>query len=187
MYFSQFVKTARPRKIEYLHERERLPYREAPQCLGKFRALRKLTISWGGCSYHAENNPNPLKGLLTIKPSLPPPSLPFKLQKMDLRCFHETSVPSWLRPANLKELKKLYIRGGKLSDLRQVQECNEEEGKLTVLSKLEVDWRELGILFPKLIYLHKVKYPEFTNFPCDDGVWIDKKDIDQAQPVEKHD
>ncbi|KAL7204003.1 hypothetical protein ACSBR2_017129 [Camellia fascicularis] len=48
-------------------------------------------------------------------------SLPASLEKMDLRCWPLSRMPSWMKPWELKSLKKLYIRGGSLSDLHILQ------------------------------------------------------------------
>uniref|UniRef100_A0A5B6YJJ3 Disease resistance RPP13-like protein 4 n=1 Tax=Davidia involucrata TaxID=16924 RepID=A0A5B6YJJ3_DAVIN len=131
-----------------------------------------------------------LARVLTTRPAttIKLPELPSQLEKLDLQCFPASITPSWLMPAKLKSLKKLYIRGGKFSDLGQFQELDGKEGELPTkekwtvevlrlkyLSELAMDWRELQELFPKLIYLEKVKCPKLTFFPCDEkGVWINK-------------
>ncbi|PSR93569.1 Disease resistance RPP13-like protein [Actinidia chinensis var. chinensis] len=147
--------------------------------LQRFKDLRKLTISWGGCSLQDEKGAN----LFSQEGRFPR-----TLQKLNLQCFPWTSTPEWLRPANLKELKKLYIRGGQLRDLGQVLELNDDYQwtveilRLKYLGQLMMDWKELRRLFPKLIYLQKVDCPNLTNFQCDErGEWINKKTIELAQ------
>ena len=112
-------------------------------------------------------------------------ALPFTLHKLELQCFHWKSTPSWLRLANIE---KLYIIGGKLRDLGQLQKVNGEDGwtveifRLKYLDELEMDWTGLRILFPKLIILHKVECPKLTGFDCDEnGVWINTEAINQAR------
>ncbi|KAA8515394.1 hypothetical protein F0562_018995 [Nyssa sinensis] len=95
------------------------------------------------------------------------PGLPSQLEKLDLQCFPEKITPSWLKPRKLNSLKKLYIRGGKFSDLGPFEEFDDKGGKLPevkweveelrlkYLSELKMDWTELQKLFPKLIYLEK--------------------------------
>ncbi|XP_058205595.1 disease resistance RPP13-like protein 4 [Rhododendron vialii] len=173
--------------------------------LKNFEGLQKLTISWGGCSLQGESLR--LKKILE-NPSLGesrrkiiadsqatvaaffatraqgPLALPPRLEKLDLQCFPTVSLTNWLRPAVMKGLKKLYIRGGQLCDLGQSgnsqgEHWNVEILRLKYLEELEIDWRELRILFPKLIYLHQVECPKLTNFWCDQrGVWMDVKAID---------
>ncbi|PSS10313.1 Disease resistance RPP13-like protein [Actinidia chinensis var. chinensis] len=143
--------------------------------LQKFEALQNLTISWGGCSSPDGSNGIPKTQKLSNKPDL---SLPSRLQKLNLQCFHGTSLPSWLRLSNMKELKKLYIRGGQLCNLDKSPErtandqCTVEILCLKYLGDLKMDWEDLMILFPKLIFLHNVECPKLTNIPCNkSGVW----------------
>lgn len=101
------------------------------------------------------------------------------------------NLPCWLLPASLKDLNKLYIRGGKLCDLGQLQErhgenWNVEILRLKYLSELDIDWSKLRILFPKLIYLHQVECPKLTNFKGDkSGVWMNKEAIDTRLWLQK--
>ncbi|KAL6992673.1 hypothetical protein U1Q18_010786 [Sarracenia purpurea var. burkii] len=111
-----------------------------------------------------------------------PPELPTQLQKLDLQCFPRRYAPGWFKASKLKNLKKLYIRGGTLRDLGQLDWEEKWEWKkveilrLKFLSELEMDWRELKELFPNLIYLEKVRCSKLTLFPCDEqGVWMKKK------------
>ncbi|ONH95577.1 hypothetical protein PRUPE_7G078600 [Prunus persica] len=98
------------------------------------------------------------------------------LEKLDLQCYPQKTAPSWLRPGNLKSLKKLYIRGGELRNLGEVQENDKwavETLRLKFLSELEMDWKEIPVSFPDLIYLEKFRCPRLTFFPCDEsGVWL---------------
>ncbi|KAL7211970.1 hypothetical protein ACSBR2_014764 [Camellia fascicularis] len=116
---------------------------------------------------------------------LPIAELPPGLIKLDLQSFPGMVTPPWLRAFTLKNLKKLYIRGGKFSDLGQFKELDDEELekdkwkveelRLKYLTDLEMDWRELQELFPDLTYLEKVNCPKLTFFPCDEsGVWMNK-------------
>ncbi|KAK2977075.1 hypothetical protein RJ640_017599 [Escallonia rubra] len=112
------------------------------------------------------------------------PLLPsWQLEKLDLQCFPEKFAPDWLKPRNLRSLKKLYVRGGKLCDLGQFMEFDDsgtnsmpkkdtwvvETLCLKYLTELEIDWGELQGLFPKLMYLKKVECPKLTFFPCDES------------------
>ncbi|KAM7505518.1 hypothetical protein LguiB_004422 [Lonicera macranthoides] len=115
---------------------------------------------------------------VTLKQDKEEPGLPRKLVKLDLQCFSGKLAPKWLKPGDLESLKKLYIRGGELHFLRRWQPeetWNVETLRLKYLSDFEMGWIELLSLFPKLIYLEKVKCPKLTLFPCDAfGVWINK-------------
>ncbi|PIN12534.1 hypothetical protein CDL12_14850 [Handroanthus impetiginosus] len=113
----------------------------------------------------------------------PTAKLPSKLEKLDLKCFPMSKTPSWLEPKNLKDLKKLYIRGGKFSDLGQYQDWNVENKyawkvetlRLKYLSEIELEWRQLQELFPDLVYLERVSCPKLTFVPCDaNGLWINE-------------
>ncbi|KAI8562271.1 hypothetical protein RHMOL_Rhmol03G0022200 [Rhododendron molle] len=110
--------------------------------------------------------------------SRPPPTLPPRLQKLDLQCFPTECLTDWLWSSEIWGLKKLYIRGGILCDLGQIQKrqgnwWSVEILRLKYLRKLKIDWSELEILFPNLIHLHQEECPKLTNFPCDErGVWM---------------
>ncbi|GMP94393.1 hypothetical protein CsSME_00043860 [Camellia sinensis var. sinensis] len=84
-------------------------------------------------------------------------------------------TPSWLWSGNLKNLKKLYIRGGLLCNLDKIVATTVEMLKLKYLSNLEMPWKDIMILFPNLIYLERVECPGLNSFPCDqNGVWMRK-------------
>lgn len=111
------------------------------------------------------------------------PELPKQLEKLDLWCFPHVEAPNWLMDDKLNKLKKLYLRGGTLCDLGQYGQYGVQAKKrwtveilrLKFLNNLEMDWRELLEIFPKLIYLEKVRCPKLTLFPCDEhGVWMKK-------------
>ncbi|KAH6822677.1 hypothetical protein C2S53_003504 [Perilla frutescens var. hirtella] len=148
------------------------PEEDHVEALGELHSLTKLTITWGVSSdesKHAKRNNNG-----TAK-------LPENLEKLDLKCFRLSETPDWLKPENLKKLKKLYIRGGRLCDLGQYEinddekkKCWEvEELRLKYLGEIEMEWSSLRRLFPSLRYLQKVSCPYLSLFPCDaNGVWI---------------
>ncbi|XP_059437964.1 disease resistance RPP13-like protein 4 [Corylus avellana] len=95
-----------------------------------------------------------------------------KLKKLDLKCYPSMESPSWLLPAKLRMLEKLYIRGGNLQNLSQGQKNNEWKVnilRLRFLSNLKMDWKELQSSFPDLIYLEKYKCPKLTFFPCNEN------------------
>ncbi|KAI8527110.1 hypothetical protein RHMOL_Rhmol12G0050600 [Rhododendron molle] len=168
--------------------------------LERFVGLKKLSISWGGCSL--QDRPEVITKAFHFA------TLPPNLQKLDLQCFPMTSLPNCLMPGKLKELKKLYIRGGKLCYLGQFREPQVEPWTVGILNlkyldeleveswtmeilnlkyldELEVDWSELSMLFPNLIYLHQVQCPKFTNFPCDKrGVWMNKTNLEKEEEEE---
>ncbi|KAL7243932.1 hypothetical protein ACSBR1_016199 [Camellia fascicularis] len=107
------------------------------------------------------------------------PEFPTQLEKLDLQCFPQSYAPNWLKASKMTKLKKLYIRGGTLCDLGQFEEVKDEwkveRLRLKFLNDLEMDWREFKEIFPRLIYLEKVRCAKLTLFPCDElGVWISK-------------
>ena len=92
----------------------------------------------------------------------PPTSgLPIDLKKLELQSFPYSVTPNWLMPGKLKSLKKLYIRGGKLINLGQLQEGNVkwtvEILRLKYLDEFNMNWNEQQTSFPKLIFLEKFK------------------------------
>ncbi|KAJ8755284.1 hypothetical protein K2173_019082 [Erythroxylum novogranatense] len=100
-------------------------------------------------------------------------ALALKLKKLDLESFPERSPPSWLNPGILKNLKNLYIRGGKLKALGQGEVWEVEILRFKYLSDFGLTWREREASFPRLIYLEKVKCPKLAFYPCDEyGVWM---------------
>lgn len=82
------------------------------------------------------------------------------LEKLNLQCYPKEEAPDWLKPQNMKKLKKLYFAGGKLHTLNTVQgnrAWTVETLRLKYLEGLKTSCEELPALFPKLIYLEKVK------------------------------
>lgn len=160
------------------------PTRKHLEDLQKIEALKKLTMAWGGTPLHTEDTSKTEDSIQLTN-----------LEKLDLKSFPKTATPGWLEPSSLKSLKKLYVRGGKFSDLGQYQyldqkgpnepaknKWNVEILRLKYLSEIKVDWRELQDLFPNLIYLEKVNCPKLSFFPSDGyGVWINEEKLKQKQ------
>ncbi|KAG7532588.1 hypothetical protein ISN45_Aa08g002620 [Arabidopsis thaliana x Arabidopsis arenosa] len=102
---------------------------------------------------------------------------PDSLKKLELECFPETEPPSWLNPKDLGKLKKLSIKGGKLSGMSDESQNAEDEWaveilRLKYLHEFKVEWRDLKDLFPKMTLLEKYKCPKITFCPTDgNGVW----------------
>ncbi|CAL9241760.1 unnamed protein product [Arabidopsis halleri] len=112
---------------------------------------------------------------------------PDSLKKLELECFPETEPTSWLNPKDLKELKKLSIKGGKLKKLSikggklsgmsdESQNAEDEWAveilRLKYLHEFKVEWRDLKALFPKMTLLEKYKCPKIAFCPTDgNGVW----------------
>ncbi|XP_059437965.1 disease resistance RPP13-like protein 4 [Corylus avellana] len=95
-----------------------------------------------------------------------------KLKKLDLKCYPSMQASSWLLPAKLPMLKKLYIRGGNLQNLSPGQKNDKWKVnilRLKFLSNLRMDWKELQLSFPELTYLEKYKCPKLTFFPSNEN------------------
>ncbi|XP_020871515.1 axoneme-associated protein mst101(2)-like [Arabidopsis lyrata subsp. lyrata] len=102
---------------------------------------------------------------------------PDSLKKLELECFPDTEPPRWLNPKDLKELKKLSIKGGKLSGMSDESQNAEDKWaveilRLKYLHEFKVEWRDLKDLFPKMTLLEKYKCPKIAFCPTDgNGVW----------------
>ncbi|KAK7305087.1 hypothetical protein VNO77_42987 [Canavalia gladiata] len=88
-------------------------------------------------------------------------SLPSNLEKLDLEGFPGERIPEWLKPSKLPdELKKLYIKGGKLKSLDHGEICHKWRVQILLLKYLNhlqiENWR-LHKLFPSLRYVQKLK------------------------------
>lgn len=186
------------RKLSIYTTKKDFPRVQDLKALRHVTALQKLTIEWGGKSrvkkeeirkdsrglsrsnaFRRQNNPAEI------------PELPEHLVKLDLQCYPETKAPEWLSPLRLKNLQKLYIRGGRLSALGQAQGGNHKWNvkilRLKFLKELKMDWRALTDAFPHLMYLEKFKCPQLSFFPCDGtGVWLDREKL-ANQPLEELD
>ncbi|PIN09161.1 hypothetical protein CDL12_18254 [Handroanthus impetiginosus] len=161
------------RKLENLIELsihtvlEKFPDKDHVKALEELKELKKLKITWRGYALRAENGHHS-----TSNGSKPTVKLPSKVEKLDLEHFPMSKIPSWWGHLNLK---KLYIRGGKFSDLGQYQDWNVKEKytwkvetlHLKYLSDIELDWKQLQELFPDLVYLDQVNCPKLTFVPCD--------------------
>ncbi|KAK9068904.1 hypothetical protein SSX86_013020 [Deinandra increscens subsp. villosa] len=192
------------RKLNIFAHMKDFPKESHLEDLENLETLRKLTILWGSNiidpfkiinSKKKHNLVSKFVKLITKKKRGQGSTsrgsnstLGAQLEKLDLKCFpHVHKAPEWLKPGNLKGLKKLYIRGGGFSDLGQYQDdfqwdehspvlpietWDVEVLRLKYLEELDMEWGELQSLFPKLISLEKVKCPRLTLFPCNEhGVW----------------
>ncbi|KAK9984746.1 hypothetical protein SO802_034271 [Lithocarpus litseifolius] len=162
--------------------------------LGEEGVLRKLTIAWGAELADQEGNgakredqngregscwkrliPCTKQQKSKTRNDQQAEKLPKNLEKLDLQCF-PMSRAEWLSPNSLPHLKKLYIRGGNLATLEDLDKINWSEVKtlrLKYLRDLKMTWIKMQESFPKLKYLEKVKCPGITLCPCDEhGVWM---------------
>ncbi|XP_060673900.1 disease resistance RPP13-like protein 4 [Ziziphus jujuba] len=184
-----------------ISRKEDFPTENDLKSLQKLEKLRKLTLSWGGDSNRSSTKTNPVKkpAPAILKPSLSKLGrtitmnfkagtgnkqiantdqhhlkLPENLVKLDLQCFPGADVPKWMDPDqenNLSHLKKLYLRGGGLRDLKYKWKAVEIL-RLKFLSDMRMNWEQLQESFPKLSLLEKVDCPWVTFCPCDEsGMW----------------
>ncbi|CDP08025.1 unnamed protein product [Coffea canephora] len=109
-------------------------------------------------------------------------SVPPKLKKLDLRCIPLQSMPDWLQPGVLQDLKKLYIRGGELKSLKNQggQTWNVKILLLKYLKHLKVDELELQHMFPEVVYLEKIKCNKTDQDTYDPPIIWDKTPHDKA-------
>jgi hypothetical protein len=174
-------------KLEHLRKLSIHVDRTCPQAeeelnsLPKFKNLRSLSVAWSRIYNASTFTKVPAFQRLMSReksmrtPPMTPPSQPAALNKLGLQYFHGSKMPDWLKLLNLKSLKKLYIRGGELSDLHQLGDGSwtVKHLRLKFLSELRMDWRELQALFPNLTYVEKFNCPKLSFFPCDEnGEWI---------------
>lgn len=138
--------------------------------------LRSLTITWGLSEERNEmvGTSNDLDGIPLTENSF----LLEKLEKLDLRCFPESEAPNWLTPGVLKNLKKLYIRGGKLNGLNTShnnpggQVWKVETLRLRFLKNFMMNWFQMHALFWNLNTVEYVKCDNLTGFPTQyGGLW----------------
>ncbi|KAF7844619.1 disease resistance RPP13-like protein 4 [Senna tora] len=88
-------------------------------------------------------------------------SLPPWLEKLELEGIPLDKIPEWLKPSKVRQLKKLYIKGGKLSSLDHDDTYkwnNVEILRLKYMKHLEiVGLRKLQEMFPSLIYVQMLQ------------------------------
>ncbi|KAL5700152.1 hypothetical protein ACHQM5_025635 [Ranunculus cassubicifolius] len=147
----------------------------------QFGALRVLTITWGG---QVQQQPTRdtrrlMRSVTMMSGSI---SMPKYLEKLDLRCYPLPKPPRWMNAEQLLNLKRLYIRGGKIDylELDDNEKWKVKILRLKFLSNLNVEWQDLRTAFPELIYMEITKCKHLEAFPCDqDGVWPAKAvDVD---------
>ncbi|KAF3338235.1 hypothetical protein FCM35_KLT17072 [Carex littledalei] len=143
-----------------------------------------LTIIWRDNKNNSSSSPNN-KSNVTI----PTYSFPKNLEKLDIRCYPEAEASNLLNPTELKNLKRLYIRGGKLIKIPYNDKWKVEILRLRFLQNLKTDWVELMGSFENLKYVEYVtkipnrtgelpqEYPEPENFPENVDGWIIQKPI----------
>ncbi|XP_059436860.1 disease resistance RPP13-like protein 4 [Corylus avellana] len=145
--------------------------------LSKFKNLVSLSVAWPEKEQSIEQGNS--TNTTTATPNLTSPA---SLTKLELRFLPCSEMPDWVTILNLKNLKKLYVRGGKLSQVLHPVGCekwNVSILRLELLSELQMDWRQLRALFPELRYVQKIKCPKLILFPCDEnGEWARGREAD---------
>ncbi|KAB8085255.1 hypothetical protein EE612_008028 [Oryza sativa] len=143
-------------------------------------ALESLTITWGA----AAAAQGPKRQLISgVEGSIKGTSmgsellLPPRLEKLDLRRTPMENLMHLLHPGNAENLKRLYIRGGKLKSFGDVEGWNVETLRVRFLKVLECDWERLRASFGKLRFLEMRECPNLTSWECDgEGVWREDDD-----------
>ncbi|XP_078168444.1 disease resistance RPP13-like protein 4 [Carex rostrata] len=152
--------------------------------LSKLKNLKKLSIrTTTDMSPEVFRDFNSLESLLKLtitwrKHKIADYSLPKNLEKLDIRCYPEENVSKLMNCAELTKLKKLYIRGGNLTDIPSHKNWKVEKLRLRFLKKLDsTDWEAVRGLFPNLNYVEYVGCHHRPNkFPNDGICWIKEKD-----------
>nr|CAD1823074.1 unnamed protein product [Ananas comosus var. bracteatus] len=108
-----------------------------------------------------------------------------KLRKLSINIGRESMItearypmlpraepPTWLNPMALGSLKRLYIRGGKLSHLGD-NIWDVKVLRLKFLKDFSIEWSQLLRIFPRPLRLEYSNCPKLTSFPrTDDGIWV---------------
>ncbi|XP_078161539.1 disease resistance RPP13-like protein 4 isoform X2 [Carex rostrata] len=155
--------------------------------LSNLTKLRKLSIRIGSKRLASENlsGLKPLNKLLMLtiiwgenksNCVMPTFSFPKNLEKLDIRCYPEAEASKLVNAVKLKNLKRLYIRGGKLTEIPYSDNWEVEILRLRFLENLETDWDEIKRSFKYLRYVEYVECPKLMNFPKDSCRWIKEKD-----------
>ncbi|KAF8019792.1 hypothetical protein BT93_G0471 [Corymbia citriodora subsp. variegata] len=130
-------------------------------------SLCSLTISWG-VTYLASRSSDAINQLL----------LPKQLEKLELISMPIESIPKWLNPRKLKNLKKLYIIGGELASWDHEQQNGQwsvEMLRLKYLKNLSIGNKEdLLKKFPRLGYFERINCADnniywYKSWPVDKG------------------
>ncbi|KAF9661215.1 hypothetical protein SADUNF_Sadunf19G0044800 [Salix dunnii] len=127
-------------------------------------------------------------------------TFPPSLEKLDLRGTPHANPPKELKPSTLQKLKKLYIRGGKLTRLDDGgtdQQWNVEILRLKYLNDFRLNRQQLLLTFPRLGFLDvicdkgedDVKYKEDIVLKSRSEIenYCKVKVVEKnAMPAEKH-
>jgi Leucine-rich repeat (LRR) protein len=146
--------------------------------INEFSALRSLTLTWGTAvpSIPAIHDGNRVSGsshaATTALKHAMPSVLPSGLEKLDIRCYPVAEFPCWVNPQDLKNLKKLYIRGGIISGLGEDKFWEVTVLRLRFLNHLNYAWTALQDTFKKLHILEVHECENLETWPdCQKGLW----------------
>uniref|UniRef100_A0A0D9W6K7 Disease resistance R13L4/SHOC-2-like LRR domain-containing protein n=1 Tax=Leersia perrieri TaxID=77586 RepID=A0A0D9W6K7_9ORYZ len=129
---------------------------------GEFCALQSLTLTWGAHGSSASH---------VAAPAMPC-VLPLGLEKLELRCFPLAELPHWVSPEKLRNLKKLYIKGGYISGLGDMNCWEVTILRLRFLKHMNYAWTALNDSFRKLDVLEVYECENLLPWPyCEKGLW----------------
>ncbi|KAM3245611.1 hypothetical protein ACQJBY_056755 [Aegilops geniculata] len=141
-HLDELTKLNRLRKLSITISKMAAPGADEFKKLGELKALKSLAIVWGvQSSAVGQESPSPFT-IAKMDFVLPP-----GLENFDLRGFPQPNFEQWVRP---KHVKKLYIRGGKLSTLGDDEDWEVEVLHLRFLKDLHYDLDRLRRSFRKL-------------------------------------
>ncbi|XP_062197074.1 disease resistance RPP13-like protein 4 [Phragmites australis] len=143
-HLNELTKLEKLRKLGIVVGKMAVPTEDEFLKLAELKALESLKISWGVLASVKNGNTkaSPRHSVATMKYALPP-----NLKKLDLHCFPLADFAQWVRPTGVK---KLYIRGGRLTTLGYEEGWEAEVLRLRFLSDLQCDHGRLRRLFRKL-------------------------------------
>ncbi|KAJ3678635.1 hypothetical protein LUZ60_002438 [Juncus effusus] len=174
---------------------------EELKSLKKLSKLQSLTITWGieekeDKPGNGEGQAEKTSSITEIEPrsleqkekpliNAPANTFPENLEKLDLRCFPKAKAPEWLSPTELKNLKRLYIRGGKLAELRCSKTDSAWEVKILRLRFLknlkEMKRTNLKKLFPSMKFF---EWEEKDKFGKLKGITANEQQMDKFYKAE---
>lgn len=143
--------------------------------LAKLKAIEKLRCltMWWGVKVSLKTSEGKAEEKSPKLTALTDLSFPPGLEKLDLRGIPQENPLKELKPGSLNQLKKLYIRGGKLQKLNHGEKDDHvwevKILRLRYLKDFKIDKKSLKQAFPKLDYLdvicdqsgdQKTKYKE---------------------------
>ncbi|XP_037482041.1 uncharacterized protein LOC119360555 [Triticum dicoccoides] len=117
--------------------------------LAKLAGLLSLTVTWGERpSILLDSSPKIQRQLQDLLDTWTCLRLPRELEKLDVRCYPEGTLPlaTWLN--GNKKLRKLYVRGGEVKELDIPGDNVIETLRLRYLKEFELNWTT--DLLPKL-------------------------------------